>query len=242
MSWAIPLMVAATAVSAIGGAKKAKAQKKQGQAQAASDIRRSQAQASLEVEEANALARAELEAGKAAYEMGLYAEASADFEAKQMAYQSGQEMAKGQRDYREERRLARVAQSRAVAVSAASGGTSTDISIVELLGDIEGYGEYDALTALYEGGEKARGMETAAIIRRFEGKQARKAGELTFDASQQRYQDILLSGRRRAKAILETGVDSANLARGAGNAAASATIWSTLASTASKSAGIADRI
>lgn len=242
MTWiATGLMVASTVVGVAGSVKQSKAQKKAGRTQAIADLQSSRASAQLELEDSQAQAKAEREAGLAAYELGLLDEATAEFEAKQIMYNASQERATAQRTAREETRLGRVKQSRAVALAASSGATATDVSIVNLLGDIEGYAEYDSLTALYEGGERARTMETSAIIRRFEGAKARRAGEVTLDGANKRYAEILASGKRRAKAIVESGVSSASFARAAGNANASATIWSGIASGLGNAAGIADR-
>jgi hypothetical protein len=103
---------------------------------------------------------------------------SSNFEAAQMEQQAGQDRASAQRQAAEERRRARFAQSRALAVSAASGGAA-DPGALNILGDLEAEGEYRALSALYEGEESARGLATGAAARRYEGASARRSGQLS---------------------------------------------------------------
>jgi len=96
-------------------------------------------------------------------------------EAAQLEVQAGTERAISQRSAMEERRQARLVASRGVAVAAASGGGVDDPTVVNLLADIEGEGEYRALTALYNGEEEARGLEGQAKARRKEAKNVKRA-------------------------------------------------------------------
>ena len=107
---------------------------------------------------------------------GQAANNSAKFQAAQMQQQAGQDRASSQRVAIEERRRAGIAMSNAQAGSAASGGGATDPTVMNLTGAIAGQGEYNALSALFEGEERARGRELAAASARMEGKQAKKAG------------------------------------------------------------------
>ena len=95
-------------------------------------------------------------------------------EALQLERQAGIERAASQRKAMEEKRQARLVASRAQAVGAATGG-ALDPTVVNAMADIEGEGEFRALTALYEGEEEARGLEAQAVARRKEGKNAKKA-------------------------------------------------------------------
>lgn len=99
---------------------------------------------------------------------------SAEFEAGQLEVNAGQEMAMAQRRAMEERRRADLVSSRALALSAASGG-ATDPSVLDIIGNIEGEGAYRALTSIYEGEERARQFRTAAAARRWEGAAAENA-------------------------------------------------------------------
>lgn len=98
---------------------------------------------------------------------------AADYEAEQLRVAAGQQRASAQRAAVEERRQTTLALSRLRAVA---GGGSGDASVVDAAEDIAGAGEYSALTALYQGEDRARSMETAAGLRRFEGGQARAGG------------------------------------------------------------------
>jgi len=105
---------------------------------------------------------------------GKAQQASANYQAAQLEAAGKTERAIAQREAEEDRRQARLMQSRARAVGAASGG-GIDL---ELAGDIAEEGEYRALTSIWEGEEAAKGRNAQAAAARFEGKQAKKAGYL----------------------------------------------------------------
>jgi hypothetical protein len=96
-------------------------------------------------------------------------------EAAQLEAQAGQERAVGQRRAIEEKRQARLAQSRALAVAAASGGGASDPSVVNAIADLAGEGEYRALTSLYEGDTAGDDMLRQAAARKREAKNVKKA-------------------------------------------------------------------
>lgn len=96
-------------------------------------------------------------------------------EARQLEAKAGTERAISQRQAMEERRQARLAASRGLAVAAASGGGADDPTVVNTLANIAGEGEYRALTALYNGEETARGDEAQAKARRKEAKNVKRA-------------------------------------------------------------------
>jgi hypothetical protein len=93
-----------------------------------------------------------------------------------MDQQAGQARATAQRVAIQERRKANLLQSTAIARAAASGGSATDPTVTNLVSGIAGQGEYNALTALFNGEEKARGLENQADLTRYEGEQAAYAG------------------------------------------------------------------
>lgn len=107
---------------------------------------------------------------------GRAANASAKFQAAQLEQRAGQERAAAQRQAIEERRRAALAISRGRAVAAASGGGATDPTVLNVAGGVAAQGEYNALSALFEGEERARGANLQATSARMEGKQAKKAG------------------------------------------------------------------
>lgn len=97
-------------------------------------------------------------------------------EARQLDTQAGLERASSQRESIEERRQSRLLSSRGLAVAAGSGGGADDPTVVNLLANIEGEGEYRALTALYNGDQRALGLEGEAKARRKEAKNVKTAG------------------------------------------------------------------
>lgn len=99
-------------------------------------------------------------------------------EADQLDEQAGKERATSQRASIEERRQAATVSSRALALAAASGAGASDPSVINNIADIEGEGEYRALTALYNGEETARGQEFDAANRRKEARNAKRAAML----------------------------------------------------------------
>jgi hypothetical protein len=101
---------------------------------------------------------------------------SADFQAAQLDRNAIATEATSQRVAIEERRKATLMQSRARAVAAAGGGTTTDVGVADILAKIDAEGEFNALSALFEGSERATGMRTQATGKRFEGKAAKRAG------------------------------------------------------------------
>lgn len=109
--------------------------------------------------------------------LGSNAEAKAlRREAAQLEVNAGLERASSQRRMIEEKRSATLANSRALALAAASGASADDPTIVNLMAGIEGEGEYRALTALYEGETQAQGMEDQARQNRVAAKATKKAG------------------------------------------------------------------
>lgn len=113
-----------------------------------------------------------------AYAQGVQAKKTADYEAAQMDVNAGQDRAMAQRQAIENRREARLADSRLQAVAAASGGGASDPTVIKLSQDINAEGEYNALSSLYSGEESARQLEGSADLRRYEGKNAKRAGTI----------------------------------------------------------------
>lgn len=109
---------------------------------------------------------------------GRSADDSAKAEAAQMRQQAGQERATSQRVAIERRREAELASSRARALAGASGASSDDVTMQNITSRISQQGEYNALTAMFEGEERARGLEYGADVRRAQGKTARRASFL----------------------------------------------------------------
>lgn len=96
-----------------------------------------------------------------------------DFEASQMEMQAGQTRASSQRAAMEHRRQARLVNSRLQALAPGS-----DPTVARQSAEIAGEGEYRALSSLYEGEERARGLEAGALGRRYTGQAASTAGNI----------------------------------------------------------------
>ncbi len=114
---------------------------------------------------------------------GNAARATANNQAAQLEQQAGQSRATAQREAEAKRRQGEFASSRAQAVQAAAGGNPDSFTAVENEKDLVGQGEYGALTAMFNGEERARGMEYNAANKRLEGKAAHDAGVTSAIAS-----------------------------------------------------------
>lgn len=109
---------------------------------------------------------------------GNAANKAAKLEADQMDVNAGQQRAVAQRQAINDRHAGRLAESSLQARAAASGGGASDPTVVGLAENIDAQSEYNALTSLYSGEEKARGLEGEAEMRRYEGRQAKKAATI----------------------------------------------------------------
>ncbi len=98
--------------------------------------------------------------------------------AKQKDIIAGQQRAESQIKAKEERRQARLLQSRAQARGAASGATGPGLTNIE--SDIIGEGELSALTSLYQGEEAARSSEYGAELDRYSARNKRNAAKTTL--------------------------------------------------------------
>lgn len=112
--------------------------------------------------------------------------AAAEFEASVLETQSGLTVASSQRDMLDVQRQARLVQSRAIAVAAASGGGASSPTVATLYGNIAKEGAYNAARALYAGEEKARLMRLQAIQARKMGEFYQVSGDLSAQASEAR--------------------------------------------------------
>ena len=111
--------------------------------------------------------------------------AQLDYAARQTDIAANQQEAAGQMRATETKRQARLLQSRAIAVAAAGGASTGEKNINDIVTNIAGEGEYRALIDLYNGNSagyelrsKAQGLRAQAIVTRYEGKQARRAGNM----------------------------------------------------------------
>lgn len=106
---------------------------------------------------------------------GNQAKADSEFNAEQLTKQSNDARAAGSREMLRERRQKELVQSSLAARAAASGGDTTDPTIVNLAGGIEREGEIQALSAFSRGENVARGYEDQAAASIAKGKAAQRA-------------------------------------------------------------------
>lgn len=100
---------------------------------------------------------------------GVFAEQDAEFQAKQAEQAAAIARASGQRDMFDVQRQTKLTSSTLQANAAASGGGASDENIVQLQKDIAGRGEYEALIAMFNGENTARGYEDTAAGLRYSG-------------------------------------------------------------------------
>jgi len=108
---------------------------------------------------------------------------AADYEAAQLEQNAGQQAASAQRSAMEDRRQAQIAQSRALAVAAASGGGASDPTVINIISRLSAEGTYRSMSDLYEGREKARQMQEQAAASRYSGQRAQQAARLSAAAT-----------------------------------------------------------
>lgn len=151
--------------------------------------------------------RAGQEAGEAAERQAQIAEVNARRQAEAQAYQAAQleqvaqeERAAASKGAQEERRRSRILQSRALALSAAGGGAS-DPTVVNIISDLAGEGEYMAALRIYEGETTARQALASAEAARYGGATALESGGMTASS-------LRAEGTARRRAGLTGGVST----------------------------------
>lgn len=107
----------------------------------------------------------------------------ADSQALVLDQNAGQARASAQRGALEERRKGGLVESRARALAAAGGGSLDSPDLENILANIQTEADYRAGVATFEGEERARGMETAAMLKRAGGAGEIYAGEVARDLS-----------------------------------------------------------
>lgn len=93
---------------------------------------------------------------------GGQAQADAKFVSRQLQQNAKATRASASFQAADLRRQQLLLESRARAVAASSGGSASDVNVVNAISDIAREGETRALTALYNGNERAIGMELKA--------------------------------------------------------------------------------
>lgn len=123
--------------------------------------------------------------GQAASRMATIQANQLDESATQLEESAKQQEGVSQLKAAESKRQARLLQSRVIALAAANGGDTSEKNINDILLNIEGEGEYRALMDLYNGSSagyelrnRARTARQQSLVTRFEGRQARRAGNM----------------------------------------------------------------
>lgn len=116
-------------------------------------------------------------------EAGALAKEGAEFQAKQFEQHAAESRAAAQRQMFEKQRLTRLGLATLQARAAAGGDSATSGDVLKLTGDIATRGEYEAMSDLYTGENRARGLLDMATAARYEGAAkeygARKAASAT---------------------------------------------------------------
>lgn len=115
---------------------------------------------------------------KGQQDAGAASQQSAEFIAIQDEQAANNSQGAAQRVANEERRQAALAESRATALAAASGGGADDVTTMDIRTGIVGEGEFRALTALYQGQDRANAYLSDASLRRAGGGEAKRAGDM----------------------------------------------------------------
>lgn len=102
----------------------------------------------------------------------------AEEQAKGLVNQANADAATAERIAISKRRQGQYLSSRAQALAAASGAGATDPTVLNIIGEIKGQSEYDALTSLYEGETQSENARSAAQAARNAGDAAVKASNL----------------------------------------------------------------
>lgn len=122
--------------------------------------------------------------GDAIRQEGDLSETQAQFKARQLDMAASTSRATGQRGMFEKQKATKQALSTLQARAAASGGGATDASVLHLAEDIAGTGEYQALSEMFSGENKARGIEDEAAGLRYSAAAAKTASRTAASAAE----------------------------------------------------------
>lgn len=121
--------------------------------------------------------------GNAAAAAGQMGQNAKNYEAQQLNQNAVQERAVAQRQALDKARETTFALSGLQARAAASGGSAQDPTVVKLGGDIAGRGKYEALADMYQGENRARGLEAQAKGDIYTGEALKMEGDMKREAS-----------------------------------------------------------
>lgn len=125
------------------------------------------------------------QAGQNASRSATIAAGQLEENARRAEYAAGQAKAASQRKSAEELRQNRLLQSKQIAIAAASGASTSEKNIADIIANTAVEGRLASSIALYEGDlrsdallNEAIGLKNKAAMTRYEGKEARKAGNI----------------------------------------------------------------
>lgn len=110
-----------------------------------------------------------LDKASAQEDIGARKRQLAGMEASQLRENAKLSVAAGIQESMEQQRQGRLAASRTLALAAASGGGASDPTVMNIIANLSGQATYQAMTALYEGQERARLMEKQAVMTEYGG-------------------------------------------------------------------------
>lgn len=110
---------------------------------------------------------------------GFGQDRAARFEAKQLEAQGKAVEAQGTRQAENIRRQTKGILGDMTAAAVAQGGSSSDPSAIRRSAKLESRGKFNELAALFQAGEKAKGLRLQGKSKRFSGRMARNAGIMT---------------------------------------------------------------
>jgi hypothetical protein len=134
------------------------------------------------------------QAGSAALYSGQAQQQQENYSADVLDQQAGQQIAQTSAQIADNARSTDLLESTIRARASASGGGATDPTVVNLESGVAGRGEYNSLSLLYSGKEKAAGMENQAALDRYMGTQSAMAGAITQQEMQTKAASSLLQG------------------------------------------------
>lgn len=132
---------------------------------------------------------------------GLANQNAADYTARSMEIQAGQERAVAQRKAIAQRRQEGLVQSRAQALAAASGAGASDPTIISNDSLITREGELGVMTSLYQGEQSAQNLETGATLKRYEAASGRAGSDAMANATDTGVTATIFSGAGRAASL-----------------------------------------
>lgn len=141
--------------------------------------------------------------GRAARTVGSMRKAEADWEAMQLEQDASQSLGVGMRAAQDETLKALYANSKALAMAAASGAGASDPTVMALIARTAGEGTYRAQTAMYEGEAQARMDRLKAAGLRFQGDIALQGGAFADEQARRGAASTLLNGGLKTLSLFD---------------------------------------